>query len=92
MLFVQATTGRALADERLARADLRPFYGGTYFPPTPVRRPGFAAVLDEISRAWQEDRDGVMRSAAMLTNGSAASRQPRRLSNGGARPDASRPR
>ena len=48
--------------------ELQPFYGGTYFPPDGrYGRPGFAAVLEEISRAWQENRDGVVRSAARLT-------------------------
>jgi uncharacterized protein YyaL (SSP411 family) len=48
--------------------DLQPFYGGTYFPPDGrYGRPGFGAVLEEISRAWQENREGVARSAARLT-------------------------
>ena len=69
MLFVQATTGSGGWPMSVwLTPDLRPFYGGTYFPPDGrYGRPGFAAVLEELSRAWQENRDGVVRSAAGLT-------------------------
>jgi uncharacterized protein len=69
MLFVQATTGSGGWPMSVwLTPDLQPFYGGTYFPPDGrYGRPGFAAVLEEISRAWQENRDGVVRSAAGLT-------------------------
>ncbi|MFO7693023.1 MAG: thioredoxin domain-containing protein, partial [Vicinamibacterales bacterium] len=69
MLFVQATTGSGGWPMSVwLTPDLQPFYGGTYFPPdNRYGRPGFAAVLDEISRAWQEDRDRVLQSAAGLT-------------------------
>src|SRR6202142_4297803 len=33
--------------------DLKPFYGGTYFPPTSRwGRPGFVDILGEISKLW----------------------------------------
>ena len=69
MLFVQATTGSGGWPMSVwLTPDLQPFYGGTYFPPDGrYGRPGFGAVLDEISRAWQENREGVARSAARLT-------------------------
>ena len=69
MLFVQATTGSGGWPMSVwLTPDLQPFYGGTYFPPDGrYGRPGFGAVLDEISRAWQENREGVVRSAARLT-------------------------
>ena len=69
MLFVQATTGSGGWPMSVwLTPELQPFYGGTYFPPDGRHgRPGFAAVLEEISRAWQENRDGVVRSAAGLT-------------------------
>jgi hypothetical protein len=81
MLFVQATTGSGGWPMSVwLTPDLQPFYGGTYFPPDGrYGRPGFAAVLEEISRAWQENRDGVVRSAAGLTErlrGFAASVPP----------------
>ena len=69
MLFVQATTGSGGWPMSVwLTPDLQPFYGGTYFPPDGrYGRPGFGAVLEEIGRAWQENRDGVVRSAARLT-------------------------
>ena len=70
MLFVQATTGSGGWPMSVwLTPDLQPFYGGTYFPPDGrYGRPGFAAVLEEISRAWQENREGVVGSAARLTD------------------------
>ncbi len=47
--------------------DLRPFFGGTYFPPrTRFNRPGFMQVLTSIERAWREDRDRIQESANNL--------------------------
>ena len=46
----------------------RPFFGGTYFPPT--RRggmPSFTEVLDAIHQAWTERRDDVAEQAVRLT-------------------------
>jgi len=38
--------------------DLRPFYVGTYFPPTEKHgRPAFGDLLDSIADAWESDRD-----------------------------------
>ena len=70
MLFVQATTGSGGWPMSVwLTPELQPFYGGTYFPPDGrYGRPGFAAVLEEISRAWQENRAGVIKSAAGLTS------------------------
>jgi uncharacterized protein len=44
-----------------------PFWGGTYFPPTPRwGRPGFAEVLRALSNAYRNERDKVAKSAAAL--------------------------
>lgn len=44
--------------------DLRPFFGGTYFPPTDsYGRPGFPRVLRSIAEAYANKRDQVERSA-----------------------------
>jgi len=41
--------------------DLKPFYGGTYFPPTPrYGMPSFMQVLEYVSNLWKEERDEVM--------------------------------
>jgi hypothetical protein len=69
MLFVQATTGSGGWPMSVwLTPGLKPFYGGTYFPPDGrYGRPGFADVLTEIGRAWRENRDNVTRSADRLT-------------------------
>jgi uncharacterized protein YyaL (SSP411 family) len=47
--------------------DLRPFYGGTYFPPTDAQgRPGFVTVLRAMDEAWRNRHDEVERTAAQL--------------------------
>src|SRR6187401_1437373 len=47
--------------------DLRPFYGGTYFPPTDsMGRPGFVTILRAIEDAYRNRRADVEKSAAQL--------------------------
>ena len=49
--------------------DLRPFYGGTYFPPDDRQgRPGFVRVLEAVSRHYQQQRDQVEAQAQRLTD------------------------
>jgi hypothetical protein len=49
--------------------DLKPFWGGTYFPPTDAHgRPGFATVLRAISAHYKEKREDVERTADELVN------------------------
>ena len=58
MSFVQALTGQGgwPLSVWLTPA-LKPFYGGTYFPPEDRHgRPGFPSVLRSIVRGWREDR------------------------------------
>jgi uncharacterized protein YyaL (SSP411 family) len=68
MTFVQATTGSGGWPMSVwLTPDLKPFYGGTYFPPSSRwGRPGFMEVLEEISRAWTEEHDKVVESATMI--------------------------
>jgi uncharacterized protein YyaL (SSP411 family) len=48
--------------------ELRPFYGGTYFPPRDARgMPGFPRVLRELEKAWRERRGEVDRIADGMT-------------------------
>ena len=48
--------------------DARPFYAGTYFPPTDRQgMPGFQTVLIAIHDAWNSKRDEVTQQAATLT-------------------------
>jgi uncharacterized protein YyaL (SSP411 family) len=42
----------------------RPFYGGTYFPPTPrYGTPSFTQVLESVASAWITKRDEIEKSA-----------------------------
>lgn len=48
--------------------DLKPFYAGTYFPPTDVYgRPGFPKICQAISEAWQNRRREIEESAEEMT-------------------------
>lgn len=47
--------------------DLRPFYGGTYFPPEDMHgRPGFVTILQGIDQAYRQRRGDVVRTADQL--------------------------
>ena len=47
--------------------DLKPFYGGTYFPPVARwGKAGFPELLAAIARAWRERRDELESSAAEM--------------------------
>jgi uncharacterized protein YyaL (SSP411 family) len=69
MTFVQATTGSGGWPMSVwLTPDLKPFYGGTYFPPTARwGRPGFTEILEHVARVWREDRSKVAQSAEGLT-------------------------
>ncbi|MBI4394582.1 MAG: thioredoxin domain-containing protein [Candidatus Omnitrophica bacterium] len=48
--------------------ELKPFYGGTYFPPQDRwGRPGFVAVLNAIHQKWSNDRESLLKSSEDLT-------------------------
>jgi uncharacterized protein len=70
MTFVQATTGSGGWPMSVwLTPSLKPFYGGTYFPPDGRwGRPGFPEILREIVRVWRQERAKVEASAANLTN------------------------
>jgi uncharacterized protein YyaL (SSP411 family) len=69
MTFVQATTGSGGWPMSVwLTPDLKPFYGGTYFPPSSKwGRPGFVEILGEIARVWKAERGKVVESAEALT-------------------------
>jgi len=49
--------------------DLKPFYGGTYFPPDDrYGRPGFPRVLESVARHYQAQRQQVEVQAQRLTD------------------------
>jgi hypothetical protein len=68
MAFVQATTGSGGWPMTVfLTPELKPFYGGTYFPPTSRwGRPGFLDLLEELGRVWKEDRPRVNHAAGEL--------------------------
>ncbi|HJV22259.1 MAG TPA: thioredoxin domain-containing protein [Holophagaceae bacterium] len=48
--------------------DLRPFYGGTYFPPqSRGGMPGFIPLLERIASLWKDQRADVVAQAEELT-------------------------
>src|SRR6266851_1060388 len=69
MTFVQATTGSGGWPMSVwLTPELKPFYGGTYFPPeSKWGRPGFVDILQEIARVWKAERGKVVESADALT-------------------------
>jgi uncharacterized protein YyaL (SSP411 family) len=47
--------------------DLKPFFGGTYFPPEPkYGMPGFKQVLEFVSKLWKEKREEVIKSSSAI--------------------------
>lgn len=69
MTFVQASTGSGGWPMSVwLTPDLKPFYGGTYFPPASKwGRPGFVDILQEIARVWKAERAKVTQSADAVT-------------------------
>ena len=65
MAFVQATTGGGGWPMSVwLTPELKPFYGGTYFPPEQrYGHPGFPMVLERVAEAWQQDRDRILESS-----------------------------
>jgi len=61
MSYVQAATGSGGWPMSVwLTADLRPFFGGTYFPPqNQWGHPGFGAILTQVAEAWRNDRANV---------------------------------
>jgi hypothetical protein len=48
--------------------DLKPFFGGTYFPPTARNgQPGFRDILNRIAYLWAQRRDDLAASAEQIT-------------------------
>jgi uncharacterized protein len=66
MSFVQATSGQGGWPLNVfLTPDLKPFYGGTYFPPDDRHgRPGFLHLLQQIRQLWETRRSELANSAA----------------------------
>ncbi|HEY1857991.1 thioredoxin domain-containing protein [Acidocella sp.] len=53
--------------------DGAPFWGGTYFPPTPrFGRPSFTQVLQALAKAWETDRARIDSTVVSMTRALAA--------------------
>jgi uncharacterized protein len=65
MTFVQASTGSGgWPMSVFLTPDLKPFFGGTYFPPdNRYGRPGFGAILERIAEAWRNERGRIVQSS-----------------------------
>src|SRR3954469_23157153 len=61
MTFVQATTGHGGWPMSVwLTPELKPFVGGTYFPPeNRYGHPGFKDLLRRIAAAWKQDRQKI---------------------------------
>ena len=65
MTYVQAATGGGGWPLNVfLTPELKPFYGGTYYPPVSKGRIGWKDLLFEINKIWTEDRAGVIQRAA----------------------------
>jgi uncharacterized protein len=65
MTFVQATTGGGgWPMSVFLTPQLKPFFGGTYFPPDHRHgRPSFLQVLQQIAELWRQKKDDIAASA-----------------------------
>jgi uncharacterized protein YyaL (SSP411 family) len=65
MSFVQATTGAGgWPMSVFLTPDLKPFFGGTYFPPeSRYGRPGFLELLHQIQQLWKTRQNDLFQSA-----------------------------
>jgi uncharacterized protein YyaL (SSP411 family) len=65
MTYVQASTGSGGWPMSVwLTPDLKPFVGGTYFPPdNRYGRAGFPVILERIAQAWTADRDNIVESS-----------------------------
>ncbi len=69
MTFVRATTGSGGWPMSVwLTPSLKPFFGGTYFPPEgKYGRPGFKQILKEIAGRWEKDRQEIIASSQKVT-------------------------
>ncbi len=68
MTFVQATTGGGGWPMSVwLTPELKPFVGGTYFPPEDrYGQPGFSKVLERIAAAWKQDHEKIAEQGTQI--------------------------
>src|SRR6266403_5528211 len=66
--FVQATTGGGGWPMSVwLTPDLKPFVGGTYFPPEDRHgQPAFKTVLERVATAWKENHDKIVEQGGKI--------------------------
>ncbi|HWL54866.1 MAG TPA: thioredoxin domain-containing protein [Chthoniobacteraceae bacterium] len=87
MTFVQASTGSGgWPLSAFLTPDLKPFFGGTYFPPEDrYNRPGFVTLLQRIAQAWEHDRERLVQHGdSVVSTLQEAHETPRQQAEGGA--------
>jgi hypothetical protein len=69
MTAVQGMTGRGgWPMSVFLTPELKPFFAGTYFPPTDRQgMPGFFTVITNIDRAWSAERENLLQGADRVT-------------------------
>jgi uncharacterized protein len=69
MSFVEATTGSGGWPMNVfLTPDLKPFFGGTYFPPDDKRgQTGLRTLLPRVADVWSKQREEILRSADSIT-------------------------
>src|SRR5256714_2847740 len=79
MTFVQATTGGGGWPMSVwLTPDLKPFIGGTYFPPEDrYGQPAFKKVLERIATAWKQDHDKLVEQGNKIVEALRQSQSPR---------------
>ena len=87
MTFVQATTGGGGWPMSVwLTPDLKPFVGGTYFPPEErYGQPGFKKVLERIAMAWKENHENIVEQGGKIV---AALQESQSAAKGEAQIDA----
>ena len=68
MAYVQAVSGGGGWPMSVwLTPDLKPFLGGTYYPPEDRwGRPGFASILNQVAKAWAENQDGIVTASTTV--------------------------
>jgi len=69
MAFVQGTTGSGgWPMSVFLTPDLKPFYGGTYYPPDDrYGRPGFSTLLKRVAEIWQDSPGKIIDQGTQFT-------------------------
>jgi uncharacterized protein YyaL (SSP411 family) len=89
MAYVQAMTGHGgWPLSAWLTPDLKPFYGGTYYPPEDRHgRPGFPSLLQAIAKGWKTDPAKLINEADRVL----AALREHHAGNRGGRPESENP-